>query len=334
MPLGSPKVLLTMTPAFYQTILIPQFLQPVFFLVISSKGAWVHLAIDQQAEALSWIDKALRLAPENDEYISEKALILWEIRGLDSGLQFVNNSLKLFPKSHKLQKFSLRMLHEMHLAQNQCISSLWFDYKIADTLIKAKVDNFIYWIKELGGKTENVDLAYDSNEIKGVRINRYILNGNVLLKIPLSACIHTGMHHPSKEIAILKKMPDLDPKVLLTFLLLVEKANPHSAFSPYVDLLNNYRVSSPLYYNQQELSMLSGTYALENIVNSIFHVENTYKELIEKHPVLAKYSFDEFKRAYTHVYTKGLSIYVNNESILALVPFIGMDDCNRFYQMY
>ena len=125
-----------------------------------------------------------------------------------------------------------------------------------------KVMRMVNWLVELGARIEGLELVYDDGEIKGAVATRHILGGSPVLSIPLTACIYNGMYHPSKEMGILSRMPDLDPKVSLAFLLLVEKSNPHSAFAPYLDLVFNYHQTSPLYYSQQELSMLSGTLVL------------------------------------------------------------------------
>ena len=85
----------------------------------------MHLGIGQQIEALNWIDRALLLNKTNEEYMAEKALILWEVRGLESGLQFLNESRLKYPGSAELNMTAASMLREMHQGYvNSCMRSM------------------------------------------------------------------------------------------------------------------------------------------------------------------------------------------------------------------
>ena len=71
------------------------------------------------------IERALELEPLNEEYVHDKALMLWELQGTAVGLDFVNTTLKLLPESTPLRLLQSGLCEDQERAKEE--KSKWMD---------------------------------------------------------------------------------------------------------------------------------------------------------------------------------------------------------------
>ncbi|XP_068194761.1 actin-histidine N-methyltransferase isoform X2 [Antennarius striatus] len=125
--------------------------------------------------------------------------------------------------------------------------------------------------------------------------------------------------------------------VTLAFHLLCERANPDTFWLPYIRSLPQ-EYDTPLYYQQEEVQLLLGTQAVQDILNQYKNTARQYAyfyKLIQTHPAASKlplkdnFTFDDYRWAVSSVMTRQNQIPTEDGSqvTLALIPL--WDMCNH-----
>ncbi|XP_027131512.1 actin-histidine N-methyltransferase [Larimichthys crocea] len=125
--------------------------------------------------------------------------------------------------------------------------------------------------------------------------------------------------------------------VTLAFHLLCERANPVSFWLPYIRSLPQ-EYDTPLFYQQDEVQLLLGTQAVQDILNQYKNTARQYAyfyKLVQTHPAASKlplkdsFTFDDYRWAVSSVMTRQNQIPTVDGSrvTLALIPL--WDMCNH-----
>jgi histone-lysine N-methyltransferase SETD3 len=122
-------------------------------------------------------------------------------------------------------------------------------------------------------------------------------------------------------------MLDLDaPKhIYLMVYMLINRREPDSFFKPYYDILPATLNSMPIFWNDEELGWLKGSYLLEQVKDRNEAIKNDYDQIIEVAPEFADVStLEEFAWARMIVCSRNFGLVINGLRTSALVPYSDM----------
>lgn len=192
---------------------------------------------------------------------------------------------------------------------------------------KGKEEVFIDWLKNNGAVfSEMVELRAYDDEVRGVHAARDIADEEIVMEIPLS-CLITVEMGKETEVgrAVLEAELDLDaPKhVFLMLFVLCDRKKPGSRFKPYYDMLPATLSNMPIFWNEDELSYLEGSYLTTQIEERKRAIATDFEAIRHACP-----SFDctleEFKWARMCVCSRNFGVVVNGVRTSALVPYADM----------
>lgn len=149
-----------------------------------------------------------------------------------------------------------------------------------------------------------------------------------VLSIPLK-CLITVEMGKATDVGRAVVAADLDldaPKhVYLMLYLLVDRARPDSFFRPYYDILPPSLRNMPIFWEQEELEWLRGSYLLNQIEDRLNAIEEDYSAICGVYPSFAEAaSLRDFQWARMCVCSRNFGIIVNGTRTSALVPYADM----------
>jgi histone-lysine N-methyltransferase SETD3 len=193
---------------------------------------------------------------------------------------------------------------------------------------KNKFDLFIKWLHNNGCKFPKLELIDYGNEVRGCHTMAEIEEDEIVIQISLSCLITVEMgKDTSIGKAILASNIELDaPKhIFLMIFMLVDRKNPNSFFKPYYDILPATLHNMPIFWREDELALLKGSYLLQQIEDRNIAIKNDYEAICSIAPELATVcTLDEFKWARMCVCSRNFGIIVNGIKTAALVPYADM----------
>jgi len=170
----------------------------------------------------------------------------------------------------------------------------------------------------------------ESSEMRGVHARCTIPPNTVCVAVPRK-CLITVEMGQATDIgqAILNSDLDLDaPKhiFLMVFLLWDRKVNgAKSFFKPYYDILPKTLHNMPIFWSDEELSYLDGSYLLAQIADRNDAITDDYHAICEVAPELADVAtLDEFKWARMCVCSRNFGLQIDGHRTSALVPHADM----------
>mmetsp|Transcript_18601 Transcript_18601/g.27293 ORF Transcript_18601/g.27293 Transcript_18601/m.27293 type:complete len:560 (-) Transcript_18601:604-2283(-) len=168
----------------------------------------------------------------------------------------------------------------------------------------------------------------EAAEMRGVHAKVTIPPNSVCMAIP-KKCLITVEMGQATEIGMQIMNSDLDldaPKhIYLMIYILQDRLDPESFFRPYYDILPSSLSNMPIFWSQEELKRLEGSYLLNQIADRIEAIEEDYKAICEICPQLADIAtLDEFKWARMCVCSRNFGLQVDCNRTSALVPHADM----------
>lgn len=107
--------------------------------------------------------------------------------------------------------------------------------------------------------------------------------------------------------------------------MLLDRKNPNSFFKPYYDILPPTLSNMPIFWGEDELQMLTGSYLLKQIEERNEAIANDYASICDLDPTFAEVcTLDEFKWARMCVSSRNFGMQVNGLRTAAMVPFADM----------
>jgi len=191
--------------------------------------------------------------------------------------------------------------------------------------------------KETGGKESSYaslgssdGRESESSEMRGVHARVTIPPNCVCVSIPRKCLItvEMGQATPIGQ-AVLNSDLDLDaPKhiFLMIYLLWDQKVNgDKSFFKPYYDILPKTLSNMPIFWSDEELSYLEGSYLLAQIADRNDAITDDYHAICEIAPELPEIAnLDEFKWARMCVCSRNFGLQIDGHRTSALVPHADM----------
>jgi len=170
----------------------------------------------------------------------------------------------------------------------------------------------------------------EESEMRGVHAVAGIAPNTVCLAIPRK-CLITVEMGQATEIGqvVLRSNLDLDaPKhiYLMIFLLWDRKVNAdRSFFKPYYDILPQTLSNIPIFWSDDELSCLQGSYMLNQIADRNEAIADDYYAICQVAPGLADIStLEDFKWARMCVCSRNFGLQIGGHRTSALVPHADM----------
>mmetsp|Transcript_11752 Transcript_11752/g.31707 ORF Transcript_11752/g.31707 Transcript_11752/m.31707 type:complete len:514 (-) Transcript_11752:898-2439(-) len=196
----------------------------------------------------------------------------------------------------------------------------------ADSDEKMKI--FENWLLDNNSKFPKLVMQKYDDEVRGVHAAEEIGPDESIIEIPLE-CLITVEMGKATDIgrAVLQSDLDLDaPKhVFLMLFMLIDRKNPTSHFKPYYDTLPPTLSNMPIFWSQEELALLEGSYLLVQVEERNTAIENDYKAICHLCPDFADIStLDEFKWARMCVCSRNFGIVVDGVRTSAMVPYADM----------
>lgn len=179
------------------------------------------------------------------------------------------------------------------------------------------------------------DPSQHESEMRGVHAKYDIPPNTICVSIPKN-CLITVEMGQATDIGqtILKSELDLDaPKhiFLMIFLLYDRKVNgDQSFFKPYYDILPKTLHNIPIFWSDDELMYLEGSYLLEQIADRIDAITEDYHSICNVAPEFASIAtLEEFKWARMCVCSRNFGLQIDGHRTSALVPHADMLNHHR-----
>mmetsp|Transcript_11999 Transcript_11999/g.19270 ORF Transcript_11999/g.19270 Transcript_11999/m.19270 type:complete len:577 (-) Transcript_11999:928-2658(-) len=219
-----------------------------------------------------------------------------------------------------------------------------------------KYDRFEAWLRENGAQFELLELReYDSpeaqendeaeekkeqltgngpgqeedSEMRGVHARTHLPPNTICMSIPRRCLItvEMGQETPIGQ-AILRSDLDLDaPKhiFLMIYILWDRKVNgANSFFHPYYEILPRTLSNMPIFWSQEELDFLRGSYLLQQIEDRNEAIAEDYYSICQIAPLAKICNLQEFKWARMCVCSRNFGLQIDGHRTSALVPHADM----------
>lgn len=171
--------------------------------------------------------------------------------------------------------------------------------------------------------------------MRGIHAKRNIPSNTICVAIP-KKCLITVEMGQATEIGqiILRSDLDLDaPKhiFLMIFLLWDRKINgDNSFFKPYYDILPKTLSNIPIFWNDEELRYLKGSYLLTQIKDRVDAITEDYYTICQVAPQLKDIAtLEEFQWARMCVCSRNFGLQIDGHRTSALVPHADMLNHHR-----
>mmetsp|Transcript_7794 Transcript_7794/g.25584 ORF Transcript_7794/g.25584 Transcript_7794/m.25584 type:complete len:568 (+) Transcript_7794:182-1885(+) len=191
-------------------------------------------------------------------------------------------------------------------------------------------ETFSAWLLRNGSKfADRVELRAYDDEVRGVHATRDIGGEEIVVEIPLKCLITVEM---GKETdvgkAVLEADLELDaPKhvFLMLFLLTDKKRGDASFFKPYYDMLPATLRNMPVFWTDEELAKLDGSYLRCQVEERKRAIANDYEAICGVFPSFREIAtLAEFQWARMCVCSRNFGVVVNGVRTSALVPYADM----------
>ena len=108
-------------------------------------------------------------------------------------------------------------------------------------------------------------------QVRGVHATEAIVEDETIVEVPLE-CLITVEMGKATDVGRVVLAADLEmdaPKhVYLMLFMLTDRLNPKSHFKPYYDILPPTLSNMPIFWNAEELALLTGSYLLEQVIST------------------------------------------------------------------
>jgi histone-lysine N-methyltransferase SETD3 len=152
-----------------------------------------------------------------------------------------------------------------------------------------KYDVFLKWLVDNGTKFPKLELVDYGDEVRGCHAKNNVNAEEILVEVPLSCLItvEMGKETPIGK-AIMASNIELDaPKhIFLMVYMLIDMKNTNSFFKPYYNILPTNLSNMPIFWTDEELALLEGSYMLQQIEERKKAIENDYKLIKSIYPNL------------------------------------------------
>lgn len=189
-----------------------------------------------------------------------------------------------------------------------------------------KYDVLLSWLKNGGAAFPHLDLKYYTVDYRGVHAKKRLPEGEIILKVPLPLIMTSDV---AKASEIGQKIRDSGCQVRsshswLACFLLQEKYKEDSKFKPYIDTLPQHYRNMPIFFEQDELDELKGSFTIKMIEDRKISLKLEYDNIARYVPEMQKFHYLEFFWARLAVITRIFGFEVKGRKTDGLVAMADM----------
>jgi histone-lysine N-methyltransferase SETD3 len=307
------------------------------------------------AKAIEFWTKALITEPNDQKLLSNRSLAHWELQQFDQALADANAVIGLAPewsKGYLRKGKALRGTYKYIEAKeafgrafeldptNKEIKSGLDDCTLAITDLQLAeseefkkanpdahvMDALIEWLTEGKIHFPKLYMQWYSPDFRGVQALDNLHSGECILSVPIS---HIMVGEEAKRCAIGHKILTSGYEVnsddsFLAAYILQEKHTPNSFWKPYIDSLPQAYENMPIYFGDELLSELEGSFSLEMRAARIESLQEEYDGICQAVPEFRRFTHDEFVWARLVVITRQFGVTVDGVETDGLVPYADM----------
>lgn len=186
-----------------------------------------------------------------------------------------------------------------------------------------KAELFLRWLEENGATFPLIRLQLEPGA-REIYLNQPVVRGQLLMHIPRQLMITDELAKAS-EIGQLVQSHNrwLSSSGYMAAFLLMNRSEG-GFFKPYIDILPEYLSDNPMFFSEDELAYLKGSFALREIRTQISGTKYEYRQLDGLLAADRMFTEQEYFWAKAIVRTRGHSVIVNGKKGTALVPLACM----------
>mmetsp|Transcript_13366 Transcript_13366/g.25767 ORF Transcript_13366/g.25767 Transcript_13366/m.25767 type:complete len:584 (-) Transcript_13366:789-2540(-) len=187
---------------------------------------------------------------------------------------------------------------------------------------------FEEWLLTNGAKFPDLYLKrYGDSDVRGVHARRPIAPYNCIIQIPLKCLITDEM---GRETKMGRKLFSQNyslstPNLIAVLLYIMEtREDPKHFFQPYYRVLPRKYNDFPIFYDDEQLTWLTGSPLLDDIAERKRNMYTDYEEICRLVPEFNRFTYEEFLEVRTAVGSRNFGILVHNQKRTAMVPYSDM----------
>jgi histone-lysine N-methyltransferase SETD3 len=186
---------------------------------------------------------------------------------------------------------------------------------------------FLVWLREGGAVFPDMYLRKYTENYRGVHMSRRVAGNRQILYVPKHFLITVEM---GKETAIGRKIieADLDLSAMkhcfLCVFALVDRQNEESFYQPYYRILPQSFDNMPIFWTDEELELLTGSYMLKQVHDRRKNIQADYEDICRAAPEFTRFTLEEFTWARMMVASRNFGVEIDGIKTDALVPYADM----------
>jgi len=189
-----------------------------------------------------------------------------------------------------------------------------------------KYEILLKWLKDGGSKFPHLELKYYTVDYRGVHARKRLNANQLILQVPLPLIM-------TSDVA---KASDIGQKIRasgcqirsshswLACFLLQEKYKPDSFWKPYIDTLPQHYRNMPIFFEEDELAELKGSFTIKMIEDRKISLKLEYDNICKHVPEFSRFHYLEFFWARLAVITRIFGFEVNKRKTDGLVAMADM----------
>lgn len=316
-------------------------------------------AAQQFVEALEFFTTALKEDPTNHTIYSNRSATYMALKDYDKALEDANKTIQFkpdWPKGYYRQGAALEQLLRYPeaysafqaglkiapddaslLAASGELNTLLEELKFTENELQQAGNpdsdvftRMVHWLKDGGAIFPKLYLQYYGQDYRGVHCLTKVPIDDMVLYVPFQY-IMTSEVAKESDIgrAITESGVDLRSKhSYLAAYLLQEKhkkgSSQPSFWEPYLNILPAKYANMPIFFEEDTLSELQGSFCLGKIADRIDSLRREYDNIYKAVPAFAKFTHEEFVWARLVVITRIFGLVIEGNKTDGLVPYADM----------
>jgi histone-lysine N-methyltransferase SETD3 len=286
-----------------------------------SNRSATHMSLKDYLKALDDAQKAVTLKSDWPKGYFRKGQALEQLLRYPEAYQAYQEGLKVDPADKSLvaaaQELDI-LLEELKITERELTQA---GNPNADVFT-----SMVHWLREGGALFPKLYLQYYSEDYRGVHCLTKVPADDVVLYVPFKY-IMTSEVAKASDIGkkIVSSGVDLRSKhSFLASYLLQEKAKKASFWDPYINILPAKYANMPIFFDEDLLKWLKGSFCLGKIADRIDSLRREYDNIRRAVPEFAEYSHEQFIWARLVVITRIFGLVIQGNKTDGLVPYADM----------
>jgi len=287
-----------------------------------SNRSATYAALRKYEAALKDAEKVLEMRPD------------WPKGYLRQGNAY--EGMLMYPEAHDAYKKGLQLDPEEKTLRaameelTKLLDELKINQKQLASSANPETDKFeamCHWLRQGGSKFPTLYMQYYTEDYRGVHALTKIPSNQVILYIPLSQIMTSEV---AKESEIGRKIIESNVELrskhsyLAAFLCQEKHKGRDSYWWPYINVLPEKYRNMPIFFNQDELKLLKGSFTLDKISDRVDSLRREYENIRRGVPEFGQYSHWEFVWARLVVITRIFGLVIKGKKTDGLVPYADM----------